>query len=133
MMFKMTPCQITMKNHLKVYNQIGFVSEDIATFCPIFMYILNVLLQFVQPMNIPLKSYDLLNRMTGNGLGITYKFTRTISVFSPKMVSIELTLTNHGESSLSGIKVGKKVGKKSLLDSAVLYGNLTVSLIYIKE
>lgn len=63
---------------------------------------------FVQPMNIPLKSYDLLNRMTGNGLGITFKFTRTISVFSPKMVSIELTLTNHGENPLSGIKVGKK-------------------------
>lgn len=128
MMFKMTACQITMKNYQKVYNQIGFVSEDIATFCPIFMYILNVLLQFVQPMNIPLKSYDLLNRMTGNGLGITYKFTRTISVFSPKMVSIELTLTNHGESPLSGITVGKKVGKKSLLDSesAVLYGNSTV-------
>lgn len=117
-----------MKNYLKVYNQIAFVSEDIATFFLIFMY---VLLQFVQPMNIPLKSYDLLNRMTGNGLGITYKFTRTISVFSPKMVSIELTLTNHGESPLSGIKVGKKVGKKKLLDSAVLYCNLTVSLIYI--
>ncbi|XP_061173908.1 AP-3 complex subunit beta-2-like [Saccostrea echinata] len=63
---------------------------------------------FVQPMNIALKSYELLNRMTGNGLGITYKFTRTISVFSPKMVSIELTLTNHGDKPLSAIKVGKK-------------------------
>lgn len=84
------------------------------------MHMLNLLLQFVQPMNIPLKSYDLLNRMTGNGLGITFKFTRTISVFSPKMVSIELTLTNHGENPLSGIKVGKKVRKVELFYSAVV-------------
>ena len=73
-------------------------------------FLLWVFQQFVQPMNVPLKSYELLNRMTGKGLGITYKFTRTISVFSPKMVSIELTLTNHGDNQLSGIKIGKKVG-----------------------
>ncbi|KAH3726010.1 hypothetical protein DPMN_051865 [Dreissena polymorpha] len=39
----------------------------------------------------------LLNKLSGDGLGITYKFTRTISIFTPKMVSIELTFTNSSE------------------------------------
>jgi len=55
------------------------------------------------------KSYELLNKLTGSGLSITYRFTRTISIFSPKMASIELTFTNNGDATLSGVRVGQKV------------------------
>lgn len=61
-----------------------------------------------QPMSVELKQYELLNRIKGNGLGVTYKFTRTISIFSPKMTSIELTLTNSSDNQLAGIKIGDK-------------------------
>ncbi|ESO88349.1 hypothetical protein LOTGIDRAFT_126173 [Lottia gigantea] len=54
------------------------------------------------------KSYELLNRITGSGLSINYKFTRTVSVFSPKMVSIELMFTNSGDEPLTNIKLGEK-------------------------
>ena len=66
-------------------------------------------LQFVQPMSVPMKSHELLNKMNSNGLGITYQYTRTVSVFSPKMVSLELTFTNHGDNPLEAIKMGNKV------------------------
>ncbi|KAK7116839.1 AP-3 complex subunit beta-2-like isoform X2 [Littorina saxatilis] len=60
----------------------------------------------VLSINVTPKSYDLLHRISGNGLSITYKFTRTISVFSPNMASIELTLTNNSEGPLNNIKLG---------------------------
>lgn len=60
----------------------------------------------MQGINVTPKSYELLHRISGSGLSITYKFTRTISVFSPKMVSIELQLVNNGEAPLSNIKLG---------------------------
>ncbi|KAH3752044.1 hypothetical protein DPMN_186652 [Dreissena polymorpha] len=55
------------------------------------------------------KTYELLNKLSGDGLGITYKFTRTISIFTPKMVSIELTFTNSSESIVSNIRIGQKL------------------------
>lgn len=63
---------------------------------------------FVKPPQIVPKSYELLNKMSGNGLCVTYKFTRTISVFSPKMVSIELTFTNNKDDEIKEIKIGDK-------------------------
>lgn len=95
---------LCMMNYIECRFELKRLFMNDSLFIFGFMYF-----QFVQPMNIPLKSYELLNRMTGKGLGITYKFTRTVSVFSPKMVSIELTLTNHGDNQLSAIKIGKKV------------------------
>ncbi|KAK6188892.1 hypothetical protein SNE40_004974 [Patella caerulea] len=64
--------------------------------------------QIIPPSTVQPKSYELLNRMTGNGLSITYQFTRTVSVFSPKMVSIELKLTNNSDDTLTNIKIGDK-------------------------
>ena len=58
------------------------------------------------------KSYELLHRISGNGLSIEYKFTRTISVFSPKMTSIELLLVNSGDAPLSNIKLSDTVWKQ---------------------
>lgn len=61
----------------------------------------------VQGITITPKSYELLHRISGNGLSVTYKFTRTISVFSPKMVSVELFLTNNGDVPLTNVKIGE--------------------------
>ncbi|CAH1796712.1 unnamed protein product [Owenia fusiformis] len=60
------------------------------------------------PIQVQRVQHDLLNRITGNGLGISYAFTRTVSVFSPKLVSIELTFNNTSENELKGIKIGEK-------------------------
>ena len=59
--------------------------------------------------------YELLNKISGNGLCVSYKFSRTISVFSPKMVSIELTFTNNKDDDVSNIKIGEKVSHFSYL------------------
>ncbi|XP_067666923.1 AP-3 complex subunit beta-2-like isoform X2 [Haliotis asinina] len=61
-----------------------------------------------QPVIVPSKSYELLNRIKGNGLSVEYKYTRSISIFSPKMVSIELTLTNSGDTPITNISMGDK-------------------------
>ena len=60
-------------------------------------------------------SIELLNRITGGGLSVSYRFTRTISIFSPRMISIELTFTNNGEKAMDVIKIGEKVSKYLLL------------------
>ncbi|XP_074650639.1 AP-3 complex subunit beta-2-like isoform X2 [Tubulanus polymorphus] len=54
------------------------------------------------------QSYELLNRMTSGGLSATYSFTRAISVFSPKMASIELKFTNNSDKPFTSIKIGQK-------------------------
>ncbi|XP_060597112.1 AP-3 complex subunit beta-2-like [Ruditapes philippinarum] len=64
--------------------------------------------QMFAPIQVESKPRELLNKMAGDGLSVTYKFTRTISIFSPKMVSIELSFTNNSDKTLSGIKVGQK-------------------------
>ena len=58
---------------------------------------------------MPTKTYDLLNRITGGGLSGVYRFTRTVSIFSPKMTSVEITFTNHSDHPIEGIRLGDKV------------------------
>ncbi|XP_013411486.1 AP-3 complex subunit beta-2 isoform X2 [Lingula anatina] len=60
------------------------------------------------PSFIPTKTYELLNRITGGGLSITYRFTRTVSIFSEKMASVELTLTNSSDKPVLNVKIGDK-------------------------
>ena len=57
----------------------------------------------------PTANIELLNRMMGGGLSVAYRFTRTISIFSPKMVSIEITFTNTGDKAIENIRIGDKV------------------------
>jgi AP-3 complex subunit beta len=54
------------------------------------------------------KALELLNKVNGYGLGITYKYTRSPHLFSSTMVSIELQLTNHGNIELTDIQCGSK-------------------------
>ena len=53
--------------------------------------------------------HELLNRMTGGGLSAAYRFTRNVSIFSPKMVSVDVTFTNTSANPIGGIRLGNKV------------------------
>lgn len=55
-----------------------------------------------------MKGLELLNKVNGYGLGITYKYMRSPHLFSSNMVSIELQLTNHGNVELTDIQCGSK-------------------------
>ncbi|GFO30668.1 Ap-3 complex subunit beta [Plakobranchus ocellatus] len=62
----------------------------------------------VQGITISPKEYELLNRLSTGGLSVTYKYTRTISAFSSKMVSLELTFLNAGDKPFTCLKIGDK-------------------------
>ena len=55
------------------------------------------------------RSHELLHRMTGQGLGATYKFTRSPCIYSSTMISVELTLNNTTEAPVTNIHVGEQV------------------------
>ena len=62
--------------------------------------------QVTNPLCVPDKSYELLNRITGGGLQVHYKFTRRPHISSDKMLAIELTFKNTSDSPLSNIGIG---------------------------
>lgn len=66
-------------------------------------------IELVAPSYIPLNSNELLNKISGYGLGVTYRFTRAPHLFSSNMISIELVFTNNGNGDLQDISVGKKI------------------------
>ncbi|XP_053679944.1 AP-3 complex subunit beta-2 [Anopheles nili] len=65
-------------------------------------------LELVGPSIIPSKKRELLNKVNGFGLGIEYRFVRSPHLYSSRMVSVELTFTNHGNVELLDIEMGKK-------------------------
>ncbi|KAL7036751.1 hypothetical protein ACKWTF_008930 [Chironomus riparius] len=65
-------------------------------------------IELVGPSFIAMKSTELLNKVNGYGLGITYKYTRAPHLFSSNMISIELHFTNHGNLELLDIQCGTK-------------------------
>lgn len=65
-------------------------------------------IELVGPSFIALDKLELLNKVNGYGLGITFKYTRAPHLFSANMVSIELSFTNHGNIELTDIQVGAK-------------------------
>ncbi|XP_042902045.1 AP-3 complex subunit beta-2 [Parasteatoda tepidariorum] len=59
----------------------------------------------------PVKAHELLNKFTGNGLSLTYRFTRSPNLYSAKMTTIELVLKNESGVDIKGIVVPtKKIG-----------------------
>lgn len=70
--------------------------------------VLSNVVDLVGPSYIPNKTHELLNKVNGFGLGITYRFTRAPHLYSAKMISIELTFTNHGNMELIDVQVTKK-------------------------
>lgn len=58
---------------------------------------------------IPMKKFELLNSITGHGLKIEYRFTRSQHLVSAYLVTNELTFTNEGNELIKEIHVGTKV------------------------
>ncbi|XP_065060461.1 AP-3 complex subunit beta-1-like [Rhopilema esculentum] len=54
------------------------------------------------------KTYELLNRIAGEGLSIEYRFTRAPCIYSNSMVTIELILKNTSAKPIQKISVGSK-------------------------
>lgn len=65
-------------------------------------------IELVGPSFIAMDKMELLNKVNGYGLGVTYKYSRSPHLFSSNMVSIELQFTNHGNVELTDIQVGAK-------------------------
>lgn len=65
-------------------------------------------IELVGSSNMTMKSLELLNKVNGYGLGITYKYMRSPHLFSSNMVSIELQITNHGNVELTDVQCSAK-------------------------
>lgn len=81
---------------------------------------------------IPTQTHELLNKMNGNGLSVTGRFTRSPHLYSPKMVSVELSFTNTTEEEIRDISVGRKklapgMAMHDFAGIALLTGNTTLN------
>ncbi|XP_046484470.1 AP-3 complex subunit beta-2 isoform X1 [Neodiprion pinetum] len=57
---------------------------------------------------IPIKATELLNKVSGKGLKLDFRFTRSQHLVSSAMNSIELTFSNESSTTIKDIKVGNK-------------------------
>ncbi|KAL1117858.1 hypothetical protein AAG570_004172 [Ranatra chinensis] len=65
--------------------------------------------QLVSPSFVPLKRFEVLNKVSGSGLSIEARFTRQPHLYSPKMTTVELTFTNNSpKENFTDIKVSSK-------------------------
>ncbi|XP_014213137.1 AP-3 complex subunit beta-1 [Copidosoma floridanum] len=62
----------------------------------------------VSPSFIPIKKFELFNKVSGRGLKMEYRFTRSQHLISSAMVNIELTFSNEGTETIQNIRVGNK-------------------------
>lgn len=87
------------------------------------------------PVFVPTKTHELLHRMHGKGLAAHYCFPRQPCIFSDKMVSVQITLTNTSDRKIENIHIGGKrlpVGMQMHafhpIDSLEPEGSITVSV-----
>lgn len=66
-------------------------------------------IQVIPPVFYPVKEIELLDRISGRGLNITYRYTRNPHLFSPNMVNINLSFKNTLSEDITDIRMGKKV------------------------
>lgn len=66
-------------------------------------------IQLVTPIFRPMESIELLNKINGRGIEITYKYNRNPHLFSPSMVNIGLTFTNTSHDEIHDVRMGQKV------------------------
>ncbi|XP_016980123.1 AP-3 complex subunit beta-2 [Drosophila rhopaloa] len=59
--------------------------------------------ELVGPSHIEFKHKELLNKVSGHGLQLAYRFTRSPHLFSSSMCSIELQFQNRGEKEITSI------------------------------
>ncbi|XP_051875520.1 AP-3 complex subunit beta-1 isoform X2 [Pristis pectinata] len=62
----------------------------------------------ITPVFVPAKSYELLHRMSGKGLGARYHFPRQPCIYNPKMVSVHITFTNSSDQEIRNIQIGER-------------------------
>lgn len=60
------------------------------------------------PAFVPTATAEVLNRLSGNGLSVHVRFTRSVHLYSPSMTSLELTFRNNGAEELRDVCVGSK-------------------------
>ena len=63
-------------------------------------------MQLLTPQVVPDRSHELLNRITGQGLQVTYCFSRKAHLSSAKMLAVKLTFQNTLETPLAAISIG---------------------------
>ncbi|XP_045591832.1 AP-3 complex subunit beta-2 isoform X2 [Procambarus clarkii] len=57
---------------------------------------------------VPIVTHELLNRLSGGGLAVSCRFTRSPHLYSPRMTSVELAFTNSSSEEIRDISVGSK-------------------------
>nr|XP_048707101.1 AP-3 complex subunit beta-1 isoform X3 [Caretta caretta] len=60
------------------------------------------------PMFVPMKTHELLHRMSGKGLAAYYHFSRQPCIYGDQMVSVQVTLTNTTDQKLENIHIGER-------------------------
>ncbi|XP_076835456.1 AP-3 complex subunit beta-1 isoform X2 [Brachyhypopomus gauderio] len=65
-------------------------------------------IQLSSPVFVPVHTRELLHRMTGKGLAAQYHFPRQPCIYGNHMVSVQLTLSNHGDHNLEDIHISEK-------------------------
>ncbi|XP_065363905.1 AP-3 complex subunit beta-2 isoform X2 [Calliphora vicina] len=65
-------------------------------------------IDLVGPSFISYNHKELLNKLSGHGLQVSYRYTRSPHLYSSAMVSIELQFINQGTEEISNIQMGQK-------------------------
>lgn len=65
--------------------------------------------QTVSAVYTPVKQLELLNKYNGKGLCVTYRFTRSPNLYSAKMTTVELVISNTTDKEIHGICIPTKV------------------------
>ena len=68
----------------------------------------NVATSLGQPMFVPTEKKELVNKLMTGGVQVDARFTRHAHIYSPTMVSIELTFENLGSEEVGEIKLGAR-------------------------
>ncbi|KAK1803600.1 hypothetical protein P4O66_021012 [Electrophorus voltai] len=64
--------------------------------------------QLSSPVFVPVRTYELLHRMTGKGLAAQYHFSRQPCIYDDRMISVQLTFSNNGDHTLENIHISEK-------------------------
>ncbi|XP_034649961.1 AP-3 complex subunit beta-2 [Drosophila subobscura] len=64
-------------------------------------------IELVGPSHIEFKHKELLNKVSGHGLQLAYRFTRAPHLYSSTMCSVELQFQNRGEKEIASIRLGQ--------------------------
>ncbi|XP_075154843.1 adaptor related protein complex 3 subunit ruby [Haematobia irritans] len=65
-------------------------------------------LELVGPSYISYSHKELLNKLSGHGLQVSYRYTRSPHLYSSSMVSVELQFVNQSSDEISNIQMGQK-------------------------